>query len=71
MAHVEQNEFKILNWLPISHRTDQSVLLTTFKFVNGMGPNLSMAWVHICQWHGFKFVNGMAPNLSMAWVQIT
>ena len=39
MAHISQNEFDILNWLPISDRISQCILSTTFKFFNGMGPN--------------------------------
>ena len=37
MAHISQNEFEKLNWLPISDR--KCVLSTTFKFVNDIGPN--------------------------------
>ena len=39
MAHISQNEFEKLNWFPISDRTNQCILSTTFKFVNGIGPN--------------------------------
>ena len=39
MAHISQNEFEKLNWLPISDRINQCILSTTFKFVNDMGPN--------------------------------
>ena len=39
MAHISQNEFKKLNWLPISDRTNQCILSATFKFVNDIGPN--------------------------------
>ena len=38
MAHISQNEFKKLNWLPIIDRINQCILSTTFKFVNGIGP---------------------------------
>ena len=38
-AHISQNEFEKLNWLPISNRINQWVLSTTFKFVNNIGPN--------------------------------
>ena len=39
MAHISQNEFEKLNWLPISDRINQCIVSTTFKFVNDMGPN--------------------------------
>ena len=39
MAHISQNEFEKLNWLPISDRINQRILSTTFKCVNDMGPN--------------------------------
>ena len=39
MAHISQNEFKKLNWLPVSDSSIQCVLSTTFKFVNHTGPN--------------------------------
>ena len=39
MAHISQNEFEKLIWLPISNRINQCVLSTTFKFVNDIGPN--------------------------------
>ena len=39
MAHVSQNKFENLNWLPISGRINQSVHSTTFKVVNDIGPN--------------------------------
>ena len=39
MAHISQNEFEKLNWLPISDGISQCILLTTFKFVNDLGPN--------------------------------
>ena len=39
MAHISQNEFEKLNWLPISDRINQCVLSTTFKFANDIGPN--------------------------------
>ena len=39
MAHISQNEFEKLNWLRKSDRINQCILLTTFKFVNDMGPN--------------------------------
>ena len=39
MVHVSQNEFEKLNWLPISNRINQCILLTTFKFVNDIGRN--------------------------------
>ena len=39
MAHISQNEFEKLNWLPLSDRINQCVLSTTFKFVNDIGPN--------------------------------
>ena len=38
MPHISQNEFEKLNWFPISDRINQSVLSTTFKFVNDIGP---------------------------------
>ena len=39
MAHILQNEFEKLNWVPISNRTNQHVLSTIIKFVNDVGPN--------------------------------
>ena len=39
VAHISQNEFEKLNWLPISDRINQCILSTTFKFFNDMGPN--------------------------------
>ena len=39
IAHISQNEFKKLNWVPVSYTINQCVLLTTFKFVNDIGPN--------------------------------
>ena len=39
MAHISQNEFEKLNWLRISDRINQCVLLTTFKFVSDIGRN--------------------------------
>ena len=39
MTHIPQNEFKKLNWLPVSDRINQCILLTTFKFVNDISPN--------------------------------
>ena len=39
MAHISQNEFVKLNWLPINDEINQCVLSTTFKFVNDIGPN--------------------------------
>ena len=39
MAHISQNEFEKLNWLPISDRINQCILSTTFKFVSDRGPN--------------------------------
>ena len=38
-AHMSQNDFKKLKWLPISERINQCVLSTTLKFVNDIGPN--------------------------------
>ena len=48
MAHISQNEFKKLNWLPISDRINQCALSTTFKFVNDTVPkylNEVFQWV--------------------------
>ena len=39
MVRISQNEFKKLNWFPISDRINQCILSTTFKFVNDIGPN--------------------------------
>ena len=39
MAHISQNAFEKLIWLPISNRINQCVLSTTFKFVNDICPN--------------------------------
>ena len=39
MAHTLQNEFEKLNWLPISDRINQCILLNTFKFAHDIGPN--------------------------------
>ena len=39
MAHISQNEFEKLNWLPISDRINLCILSTTFKFVNDIDPN--------------------------------
>ena len=39
MAHISQNEFEKLNWLPVSDRINQCVLWTIFKFVNDIGLN--------------------------------
>ena len=39
MAHISQNEFVNLNWLSVSDIINQTVLLTTFKFLNDMDPN--------------------------------
>ena len=39
MAHISQNEFEKLNWLPISDRINQCILSTTFKFVSDIDPN--------------------------------
>ena len=39
MAHISQNEFEKLNWLPISDIINQCILSTTFRFINDMGPN--------------------------------
>ena len=39
MAHISQNQFQKLNWLPISDRIDQYVLSSAFKFVTDVGPN--------------------------------
>ena len=39
MAHVSQNEFGKSNWFPLSDRINHSVLSTTFKFANDIGPN--------------------------------
>ena len=39
MAHISQNEFEKLNWLPISNRINQCILSTIFEFVNDMGSN--------------------------------
>ena len=36
MAHISQNEFEKLNWLPISNRINQCILSTTYKFVKDM-----------------------------------
>ena len=39
MAHISQNEFEKLNWLPISDRINQCILSNTFKFANDIAPN--------------------------------
>ena len=39
MADISQNEFEKSNGLSISDRINQCVLSTTFKLVNGIGPN--------------------------------
>ena len=39
MAHMSQNDFEKLKWLPISDRINQCLLSTTLKFVNNIGPN--------------------------------
>ena len=39
IAHISQNEFEKLNWLPISNRINQCILSTTVKFVNDIGLN--------------------------------
>ena len=39
MAHISQNVFEKLNWLPTSDRINQCILSTTFKFFNDIGPN--------------------------------
>ena len=39
MAHTSQNEFKKLNWLPISDRIKQCALSPTSKFVNDTGSS--------------------------------
>ena len=39
MTYISQNEFEKLNWFPISDRTNQYVLSTTFKFVNDIDLN--------------------------------
>ena len=38
MAHISQNKFEKLSWLPISDRINKCVLSTTFKFVSDTGP---------------------------------
>ena len=39
MAHISQNEFEKLNWLPISDRINQCILSTTLKSVIDIRPN--------------------------------
>ena len=39
IAHISQNEFKKLNWLPISDRIKQCALSPTSKFVNDTGSS--------------------------------
>ena len=39
MAHVSQNEFEKLNFLPLSDRINQCIISTTFKFVNDISSN--------------------------------
>ena len=39
MVHISENEFKLLDWLPISNRINQCILSTIFEFVNDMGSN--------------------------------
>ena len=39
MAHISQNEFEKLNWLPISDKINQCILSATFKFVSDISPN--------------------------------
>ena len=48
MAHISQNEFEKLNWLPISDKTNQCVLSTTFKFFNEISPSHLN---EVFQWH--------------------
>ena len=39
MAHISQNEFEKLNWLPIRDRINQCILSTSLKFINDIGPD--------------------------------
>ena len=39
MAHISQNGFEKLNWVPISDRINQCILSITFKFGNDIGSN--------------------------------
>ena len=39
MAHISQNEFEKLNWLPIRDRNNQCILSTSLKFINDIGPD--------------------------------
>ena len=37
MHHISEEDFKSINWLPISKRVNQCINTVTFKFVNNTG----------------------------------
>ena len=37
-SHIGKNEFKKINWLPISNRVDQYLVVTAYNFKNALSP---------------------------------
>ena len=38
MHHISEEDFRLINWLPISKRVDQCINTIAFKFVNNACP---------------------------------
>ena len=39
-SHIEKNEFKKLNWLPVSNRVDRCLTVTAYNFKNVLSPKI-------------------------------
>ena len=37
-SHIGKNEFKKINWLPVSNRVDQCLAVTAYNFKNALSP---------------------------------
>ena len=37
-AHIEQKQFKQINWLPVNNHFKQTIILMSFKFCNNTSP---------------------------------
>ena len=38
MHHISEEDFKIINWLPVDQRVQKSLNVTYFKYVNNVCP---------------------------------
>ena len=55
MSHIGNEQFKVLNWLPVQKRVEQTTLCHVFKIKNGLAPEyMSENFVPFDTLHSYK-----------------